>query len=297
MPRETFQQTAGSPGTQSQLADQVHSTLESYNTMTNPDYTLEKSPQRDMRQFEFAAIVANNRKQASGEFIAREIMPTNLLQSDRYSKKRYIIIYCQNLMINRLFRTQLATSLGVDCEIVSQFEDLLTVKASNPVDTDLLTVVDFREWQSGKIAKYHKQIGKFVLVNANINEINLEELIGLPEIRGVFFSGCTSDVLIRGLTAVFEGEIWFPRACLSAYLARTRTSPSPSHKLPINDILTKKELEILRLISKGNSNAAIANTLSISCYTVKTHVYNIFKKINASNRVQAIRWAQDHSLI
>jgi len=56
--------------------------------------------------------------------------------------------------------------------------------------------------------------------------------------------------------------------------------------------LTPREGQILRMICDGSSNEAIAETLSISRHTVKTHLYNIFKKINVSNRMKAAKWAE-----
>ena len=55
--------------------------------------------------------------------------------------------------------------------------------------------------------------------------------------------------------------------------------------------LTLREKEILSLIALGHDNKGIANELSISPNTVKTHIYNIYKKINANSRFQAILWA------
>ncbi len=56
-------------------------------------------------------------------------------------------------------------------------------------------------------------------------------------------------------------------------------------------LLTSREMEILTLISVGAKNEEIADKLFISPNTVKTHIYNIFKKIGVPNRLQAALWA------
>ncbi|WDP93254.1 MAG: response regulator transcription factor [Desulfobacter sp.] len=58
--------------------------------------------------------------------------------------------------------------------------------------------------------------------------------------------------------------------------------------------LTRRQKEILGLIAKGCSNKEIADTLFISPLTVKTHLQNIFAKINVKQRLQAALWAAKH---
>lgn len=58
--------------------------------------------------------------------------------------------------------------------------------------------------------------------------------------------------------------------------------------------LTLREQEVLKAMQQGASNLDISRILYISENTVRTHVYNIFKKIAVKNRIQAVKWADVH---
>jgi len=61
--------------------------------------------------------------------------------------------------------------------------------------------------------------------------------------------------------------------------------------------LTRRELEILRLVAEGLSNAELAKLLWVTEQTVKFHLSNIYRKLNVSNRTEASRWAQLNGLL
>lgn len=66
---------------------------------------------------------------------------------------------------------------------------------------------------------------------------------------------------------------------------------------PLLEELTEREREILRLVSNGFSNRALADRLSLSTNTVKWHLRNIFEKLQISNRMQAVSVARHFGLI
>lgn len=70
------------------------------------------------------------------------------------------------------------------------------------------------------------------------------------------------------------------------------------HRKPeLYDNLSKREMEVLKILAQGLSNQEIADQLFISLKTVKTHVSNIFNKLEANDRTQATIYAIQHKLV
>ncbi len=61
--------------------------------------------------------------------------------------------------------------------------------------------------------------------------------------------------------------------------------------------LTRRELEILRIVAEGHSNAELARMLWVTEQTVKFHLSNIYRKLDVANRTEASRWAQVNGLL
>jgi LuxR family maltose regulon positive regulatory protein len=66
---------------------------------------------------------------------------------------------------------------------------------------------------------------------------------------------------------------------------------------PLLDFLSDRELDVLRLMIRGDSNQEIAEALVLSIDTVKRHVSNIFSKLRVKNRVQAVGQARALGLL
>ncbi len=63
------------------------------------------------------------------------------------------------------------------------------------------------------------------------------------------------------------------------------------------NLLSDREIEVLRLVGQGKSNKEIAMDLDISVNTVKVHIGNIFQKINVTSRTEATLFAIEHGII
>jgi DNA-binding NarL/FixJ family response regulator len=110
-------------------------------------------------------------------------------------------------------------------------------------------------------------------------------------IRGFLYENESFDKLPRAVQAVCDGELWLSREFMSKWILSTKAAGRDRSD---HNGLTSKERQILSLIGGGASNKDIADNLLISYNTAKTHVYNIFRKINVTNRLQAAIWARNN---
>jgi NarL family two-component system response regulator LiaR len=94
--------------------------------------------------------------------------------------------------------------------------------------------------------------------------------------------------LIRAIHQVHRGEPSLQPSIAQKVLQELRY---PSTRRPIPDPLTDREMEVLRLVAKGLNNPEIAQRLTVTEATVRTHVSNILSKLHLANRVQATLYA------
>jgi len=109
-------------------------------------------------------------------------------------------------------------------------------------------------------------------------------------IHGLFYQEESFKVFPRAISTILSGELWFSRKTMSEIL---KNGSGVRHRVSTDlaSCLTEREREILIRIATGTGNQQIADDLCISLHTVKTHIYNIYKKINVKNRLQASLWA------
>jgi DNA-binding NarL/FixJ family response regulator len=99
-----------------------------------------------------------------------------------------------------------------------------------------------------------------------------------------------SDI-VAAVRQVFDHSIF-----LRSVLRPPARPPLPAARNGVPG-LTRREVEILRLVSEGHSNAQVARTLWVTEQTVKFHLSNIYRKLDVGNRTEASRWAQLHGVL
>jgi DNA-binding NarL/FixJ family response regulator len=112
--------------------------------------------------------------------------------------------------------------------------------------------------------------------------------------RGYLTKDATAEEIEQAIRDVAAGRTHLDPAVQQRLVAAVVDS-SPTAGEPAIE-LTTREVEVLKLVAAGLSNAEIAAALVVSGATVKTHVNHIFQKTGARDRAQAVRYAYEHGL-
>jgi len=108
---------------------------------------------------------------------------------------------------------------------------------------------------------------------------------------GFLLKKTTKDELEKAITNVMKGEMYFSAEFMSTAQKYGSNRPSTDVKL------SERELEVLEMICKGNSNAEISQMLGLSARTIDGHRARVFEKTGAKNAPNLVMWAIKHGLI
>lgn len=111
---------------------------------------------------------------------------------------------------------------------------------------------------------------------------------------GFLLKDTSREELFRAVRAVFRGQSVINPVVAARLLDRFNTL---SRQVPGQDLLSEREMDVLRLLADGTPNKAIARQLVVSESTVKTHVANIFQKLGVNDRTGAVTEAMRRGII
>jgi LuxR family transcriptional regulator of csgAB operon len=196
---------------------------------------------------------------------------------------------------NALFALFLENALKMKCMAIEDFSDILTLNDDEKGGLPMMILLDSMgkglEMCLRKLEAYSDSIPSQQIVGLfNVRRgMGTEEQAISRGVRGLFYEEDPPELFTKGVRAMLLGELWISRKILSNYIIKNKRPCSPEEDVPA---LTHREAEILTLIAEGSTNENIADKLFISSHTVKSHLHNIFKKINVNSRLQAALWRQ-----
>jgi DNA-binding NarL/FixJ family response regulator len=115
---------------------------------------------------------------------------------------------------------------------------------------------------------------------------------------GFLLKDAPPEELVRAIRVVAEGEALLAPSVTRRLLEEFANRPAPAaDRSAALAQLTARELEVLKLVARGLSNAEIAEELVVGETTVKTHVGHILMKLGLRDRVQAVVLAYEEGLV
>ena len=114
---------------------------------------------------------------------------------------------------------------------------------------------------------------------------------------GFLLKDAPREQLVAAVRTAARGEALLAPAITQRLIERFVARPAPIEAAPALEHLSRRELEVLRLLARGLSNAEIAADLVLGEATVKTHVAHILRKLDLRDRVQAVVFAYESGLV
>jgi two-component system NarL family response regulator len=133
---------------------------------------------------------------------------------------------------------------------------------------------------------------KVIMLTVSEDEANLVDAIRIGA-DGYLLKHLNAKDFLEMVNGLERGEAALTRSLTTRLLKHMSAPESESER----SLLSEREIEILKLVSAGKSNRAIAEQLSISENTVKYHLKNILHKLGVTNRTEAVMWAMQRGIL
>ncbi len=108
---------------------------------------------------------------------------------------------------------------------------------------------------------------------------------------GIVLKQTATELLIRSIRKVYEGEIWLDARTTAAIMSQFGDPSEPGPRERKKSAISKREREVIACVAQGFKNKEIGEKLFIREQTVKNHIHNIFDKLGVSDRLELALYA------
>ena len=173
-----------------------------------------------------------------------------------------------------------------------------TVKAVRKHKPDVL-VLDIRMPGTDGLSvlrqmKKEKLSTRVVLLTGVLDEEELAEAVRLG-VRGLVLKEMAPKLLVQCIRQVHAGELWLEKRSVTSALEKLLQREAGQRE--VAQLLTPREIEIVKQVVAGLRNIEIGKRLFISEGTVKMHLHNIYQKLGVDSRINLTRYAQGKGLV
>ncbi len=135
---------------------------------------------------------------------------------------------------------------------------------------------------------------RVIFLTEEIDEDQMLEALRL-DVRGVVLKEMAPQLLVTCVRKVHAGGQWLEKNSIRRAMEKMLRREAAAQD--ISNILTAREIQIVSRVAQGLSNKAIADHLSVSEGTIKTHLHNIYKKLDVGGRLKLILYAHGKGLV
>ena len=163
--------------------------------------------------------------------------------------------------------------------------DILVLDIQMPAKDGLLVLREMRK---------EKLPTRVVILTATLNEEGLTEVVRLG-VRGLVLKELAPKLLVECIRKVHAGALWLEKRLVGSALEKLLKREAERNEAV--QLLTTREIEVIKQAALGLHNMEIAEKLFISEGTVKIHLYNIYQKLGVDSRTKLARYAQENGLV
>jgi DNA-binding NarL/FixJ family response regulator len=163
--------------------------------------------------------------------------------------------------------------------------DILVLDIQMPVKDGLVVLREMRK---------EKLPTRVVILTATLDQEGLTEAVRLG-VRGLVLKELAPKLLVQCIRKVHAGELWLERRSVSSALEKLLQRETARNEAA--QLLSAREIEIIKQVATGLRNMEIGKKLFISEGTVKIHLHNIYQKLGVDSRTKLARYAQENGLV
>jgi DNA-binding NarL/FixJ family response regulator len=163
--------------------------------------------------------------------------------------------------------------------------DILVLDIQMPAKDGLVVLREMRK---------EKLPTRVVILTATLDEEGLAEAIRLG-VRGLVLKELAPKLLVQCIRQVHAGALWLEKRLVTSALEKLLQRETTTNQA--TELLTPREIEIIKQVAAGLRNMEIGKKLFISEGTVKIHLHNIYQKLGIDSRIQLTRYAQETGLV
>jgi two-component system, NarL family, response regulator len=208
---------------------------------------------------------------------------------------------------DELFRLGLSTRLVREGDLIVAAEAADGETAIELVQTDLeidIVILDIGlpgidGLETCQQMRLHRPDLRILILTSNYQPQSIEELIA-TNVNGYCVKGLAADSIVLAIRSIVAGASWWDNTASNEIFSAFRDPEKqllPIVETELTTALTKREQEILALVSMGKSNQEIATILYIATGTVRVHVHTILSKLSVRDRTQAAILAIKNGLV